>query len=171
MRTPHLGPNGCMRANSDLLSGPSQPRSRPDHQPTTQQPKAPARGLIVPRLLTGPDPMGARTALCRGLAVTGGSATAARFATSIACRCGSPPSICAGCSPSAYDATTPAGRSPSQVVAGPGCQARTSHLATAIQRGRLAPRTPALRIGHLPGPPEQCMTHPTSLKPPCSAGS
>jgi hypothetical protein len=48
------------------------------------------------------------------LGATGGSATAAWSATSIGCRCGSPPSTCAGWSASACDATTPAGRSPSQ---------------------------------------------------------
>jgi hypothetical protein len=41
---------------------------------------------------------------------------------------------------------------PSQPRVGPGCQGGTTHLAIAIQRGRLTPSTPALRIGHLPGP-------------------
>ena len=60
-QTPVLGPNGCMRANSDLRPGLLSHDPAPTHQPTTPQPKAPARGLILPRLLTGPDPMGAQT--------------------------------------------------------------------------------------------------------------
>jgi hypothetical protein len=54
-------------------------------------------------------------------------------------------------------------------VAGPGCQCGTSHLASAIQRGRLAPAAPTLRIGHLRGPPHS-MTTP-SPKATCSADS
>jgi hypothetical protein len=36
---------------------------------------------------------------------------------------------------------------------GPGVSSEDVSTASAIQRGRLAPRTPALRIRHLPGPP------------------
>jgi hypothetical protein len=45
-----------MRANSEPLSGPST-TTHLTHQPH----KAPARGLILPRPLTKPDPMGAET--------------------------------------------------------------------------------------------------------------
>jgi hypothetical protein len=64
-QTPALGPNGCMRANSDLRPGLLSTIPPPTHQPTTQQPKAPARGLILPRLLTGPNPMGAKQRLAQ----------------------------------------------------------------------------------------------------------
>jgi hypothetical protein len=55
MRTLSRGPNGCMRVNSDLRPGLPSHDPAPTHQPhnpTTPQPKAPARGLILPRPLT-----------------------------------------------------------------------------------------------------------------------
>jgi hypothetical protein len=52
-------PHGCMRANSETLSGPSHPRSAATHEPYNPATQAPTGGLILPRLLTRPDPMGA----------------------------------------------------------------------------------------------------------------
>jgi len=53
---------------------------------------------------------------------------------------------------------------------GPGLSMRDVPTATAIQRGRLAPTTPALRIGHLPGHSES-MTGIAIREAGCSAGS
>ena len=69
MRTqiPVLGPNGCMRANSERRPGLLIHNPAPTHEPYNPATQGPDRGLILPRLLTRPDPMGAETLV--GMAV------------------------------------------------------------------------------------------------------